>query len=555
MKGIIYSRVSTEGQDYERQTNDLIEYAKRNNIDLICEPLEEKESGFNNDRPKFKELQKLTKEDVDIILVWELTRLSRRSIFLQQTVQDFIDKGIRIYAYKDNFSTHNSDGSVSEMARMVLALTATIAETEAKTLKQRTIAGRTHAVVNKGHAYTYKKVYGYDVVDWKFVVNEDEATLIREMFNMCAKGVSLWRIKEYISSKDNSRSWKGSSIRGILGNTSYYGEHNYKGTIIKTPKIIDKKLFEKANKGLEERSNHRSKGTEKKEITYLLKGLLVCSNCGRHYTHSNKIYKCVSDVSKDYERCGATTVSSPNLDAVIWDLVSNVFKDTINENSLAEKKQPYYTEIAAITNEIHSYEDRIKAIDKESDKHYKLALALSDNPVMYDNAINEIKKLGVSRKGIESEISKLEKNIKLIEDKIQAIEEGSSYVISDATEKNEFIHNVIDKIVVYGNRNQKIFKVLFKAEIEYDIIFYKKCFYYFMNDGCIDYTDTHLIKKLPMNNIINEDILISVTDSNNSMFDDTVFGNYSFEDFFNLLKENKLLIKVLETNYNFNKQE
>ena len=86
MKGIIYSRVSTEGQDYERQTNDLVEYAKRNNIDLICEPLEEKESGFNNDRPKFKELQKLTKEDVDIILVWELTRLSRRSIFVLQTV-------------------------------------------------------------------------------------------------------------------------------------------------------------------------------------------------------------------------------------------------------------------------------------------------------------------------------------------------------------------------------------------------------------------------------------------------------------------------------------
>lgn len=553
MKGIIYSRVSTEGQEYERQTNDLLEYAKRNNIELISEPLEEKESGFNDDRPKFKELQKLTKDDVDIILVWELTRLSRRSIFLQQTVQDFIDKGIRIYAYKDNFSTHNADGSINEMAKMVLALTATIAESEAKTLKQRTIAGRTHAVVNKGHAYTFRKVYGYDFEDWKFVINEFEAALIRDMFKMCAKGISLQRIQEYIRSKDSSRNWKTSSIAGILRNTSYYGEHSYKGTIIKTPKIIEKKLFEKANKGLEERSNHRSKATEKKEITYLLKSLLVCSNCGRHYTHSNKTYKCVSDVNKDYERCGATTVSAPNLDTVIWDLVSTVFKDAINENSLAEKKQPYLAEIASIRKEIQNYEERIKDIDKESDKHYKLAIALSDNPIMYENALNEIKKLGASRKGVESEITKLEKKIKLIEDKITAIVEGSSYVITDNTEKNEFIHNVIDKIVVYGDRSQKIFKVLFKAEIEYDIIYYKKCFYYFKNDGCIEYTDTHLIKKLPMQNKVTESILISVTSSNNTMFDENVFGNYSFDDFFNILSEYKLLKKVIEVEYNFKK--
>lgn len=172
----------------------------------------------------------------------------------------------------------------------------------------------------------------------------------------------------------------------------------------------------------------------------------------------------------------------------------------------------------------------------------------------YENALNEIKKLGVSRKGVEAEISKLEKRIKLLEDKITAIEEGSSYVITDATEKNEFIHNVIDKIVVYGNRSQKIFKVLFKAEMEYDIIFYKKCFYYFYNDSCIEYTDTHLIKKLPMENKITEDILIDVTSSNNSMFDENVFGVYSFEDFFNILSENNLLKKVLETSFNFNKE-
>ncbi len=53
MKGAIYSRVSTENQEYKRQTEELSEYAKRNGIE-ITHIFEEKESGFNKDRPQFK---------------------------------------------------------------------------------------------------------------------------------------------------------------------------------------------------------------------------------------------------------------------------------------------------------------------------------------------------------------------------------------------------------------------------------------------------------------------------------------------------------------------
>ena len=70
MKGAIYSRVSTEQQDYSKQTNELKDYAKRNGIEVVY-VFEEKESGFNNNRPEFEKLRKLTKQDIDIILVWK----------------------------------------------------------------------------------------------------------------------------------------------------------------------------------------------------------------------------------------------------------------------------------------------------------------------------------------------------------------------------------------------------------------------------------------------------------------------------------------------------
>lgn len=71
MKGAIYSR---EQQDYSKQTNELKDYAKRNGIEVVY-VFEEKESGFNNNRPEFEKLRKLTKQD--IILVWEISRISR----------------------------------------------------------------------------------------------------------------------------------------------------------------------------------------------------------------------------------------------------------------------------------------------------------------------------------------------------------------------------------------------------------------------------------------------------------------------------------------------
>lgn len=45
LKGIIYSRVSTEDQEYARQTEDLVRYAKEHNIEVI-RILEEKDSGL-----------------------------------------------------------------------------------------------------------------------------------------------------------------------------------------------------------------------------------------------------------------------------------------------------------------------------------------------------------------------------------------------------------------------------------------------------------------------------------------------------------------------------
>ena len=52
MRGAIYSRVSTEIQDYGKQTDELKDYAARNDIEVKY-IFEEKVSGFKDDRTEF----------------------------------------------------------------------------------------------------------------------------------------------------------------------------------------------------------------------------------------------------------------------------------------------------------------------------------------------------------------------------------------------------------------------------------------------------------------------------------------------------------------------
>lgn len=539
LKGIIYSRVSTEDQEYARQTEDLVRYAKEHNIEVI-RILEEKDSGFNDYRPKFQELLTYTKDEIDIVLVWEITRISRRSIKLQETVLNFIDKGIRIFAYKDGFSTHNPDGTVNSMAKMVLAIQATYAEEEARTLKARTKAGRTFNVVHRGHSHTTNGLYGYNLEDNKLTINEAEAEQVRKMFQMCVDGKSLRAINLYMRGADPIHKWKYGALAFMFKNTTYKGYYMWEGkTKIKTPQIVDEDLWEKAQEAITLRAKKRSNGTEKKEIKYLLKGLLVCSKCGRHYTHSDITYKCVSNASKEYERCGGTNVTDTVLDKVVWKVTSEVYKDAINEDYLADKKKPYLDEIAEITKDMARMASRKRESEKESDKQFNLALKFqSTNPTLYKKVMARIDELGEESQNIDRENDALVNKIAILNKKIKSIDEGSTYEITEQTEKNDFLHKVIDKIVVYGNRTKKILQIFYKMGAIYDLVYYKKKWYYFKNDGCITYTDT---KKLKAEDITVEDVLIEVTTTNNGMFCKDILGGYTFDKYIGILNLHKLL--------------
>lgn len=94
MKVYGYIRVSTEGQNTDRQREALKEYATANSIKYAA-VFEDKSSGKNFDRPQYQTLKESVKSG-DTIIIKELDRLGRNFMDTPKELQYFFERGVKV---------------------------------------------------------------------------------------------------------------------------------------------------------------------------------------------------------------------------------------------------------------------------------------------------------------------------------------------------------------------------------------------------------------------------------------------------------------------------
>lgn len=143
MRVVIYSRVSTTGQDFTRQTEELRDHSDKMNFDVLG-VYEEKVSGIkkNEDRPKLMEMIQFIKENkVDKVLCWEMSRLGRNTIEVLQTINLLNDNKISLYIKNHNIETLNEKGEVNPMSQFMIQILTSVSEMERTTIRQRIKSG------------------------------------------------------------------------------------------------------------------------------------------------------------------------------------------------------------------------------------------------------------------------------------------------------------------------------------------------------------------------------------------------------------------------------
>lgn len=197
VKTVIFARVSTSLQEYDRQVNELTTLANTNgwNVEAI---FTEKISGAkaNTERTELMNMINFVEaKHINKVLVTELSRLGRDTLQVLEVIETLNSKGISLYIQNYNIETLTQDGKVNAMSQFLITILAEVARMERKTIRERVESGYNNYRANGGKVGRktgYKKAE--EVMKTQYI---EEIKLLR-------KGYSLRNISKLTGTSINT---------------------------------------------------------------------------------------------------------------------------------------------------------------------------------------------------------------------------------------------------------------------------------------------------------------------------------------------------------------
>ena len=184
LRAAIYTRVSTEEQtkgfSLEAQEQELIAYAQRKSYKIVGIYQDGGYSGKDFNRPSFQRMMKDLREDkIDVILVWKVDRLSRND----SDVMTLIDKELTPRNKRIVLAAIDMDSSTT-IGRLFISLLGVFANYERAVIIDRVSSGMDQRA-KQGYS-NGGQVLGYDSINGELVINNEEAEIVKLIFEMRA---------------------------------------------------------------------------------------------------------------------------------------------------------------------------------------------------------------------------------------------------------------------------------------------------------------------------------------------------------------------------------
>ena len=440
----IYLRVSTDQQNYDRQKKELLDFCKWKKL-KVKYIFEEKESGRKDDRPEFKRLCELSSEEIQIVVVWEISRLSRKAFMILKVAEDFAQKGISIYALKENLMTLKDDGSWDNNAKLALSLFASMAQTELETLRDRSLSGKKNKILSGEMDYTFKAPLGYIRINGKLAINEDEAEQIRKLFDLYVYGNKSTRQLAI------SYGWTQNRVSFTLKNPVYMGEVKYKydpSIILYVPAIITKELFYKAQDILIHRRGNQL--TQDQRYNNRLRGKIFCGLCGnKMYFSKDKrvsIYTCKTNTHKEQYMYCSTRIAKHKVDEVL----NILLRRRLAENNSTENKEKLVKELAVKNKNIEKINEQQKVIQNRLELLEKKIRTLVDAGLDVKDEVDIRHRLSKDVDNLEENRNIELKDIETLTRSLNDIESMSyEEIVKDSGLRDRVIGDMVESITVY----------------------------------------------------------------------------------------------------------
>lgn len=321
-KCIIWCRVSTFAQEYERQKNELIEMAIKDGFSLEnqiiigsagASAIKLNDIYKNEVNKLFKTIN--TDKDVTTLYAWEISRLARNYLEFYKIYNLIEEKHLQLIIKMDNIRLLNDDGNKNPGSEIIMNIMLTFAKQEMETKKERFKSGKMQKA-SMGIWVGGNLSYGYTINESKQIVtNESEAENVRYIFQSYIAGKSQRELAAEFYKKGVSITL--SLINRILHNERYTGKSfkfkydeldkdnklKFSNLERSYPKIISVEDFENCQE-ISKKNNVKPKA---KNI-YYADGILICPSCGGRCSVQKTSYHCFNAHNK-YMKYGIRTDS------------------------------------------------------------------------------------------------------------------------------------------------------------------------------------------------------------------------------------------------------
>ena len=296
----LYARMSYDKNGEElgvtRQKDELTELAERYGLTILDRYIDNDRSASKDTviRPQYNRLVRDYNADrCSHILVWDIDRLSRRPLQLEQWLESGEKRGTRWYTTEKVYDLTNRDD------RQYIRLKAMMArnEIDLKAARQRAANKQRREM---GKAPMSLPPYGY--VSWS-ELDEVKADRIREVFRRYAEGDSVTGIVRWLNGElddprvpaPKSSHWSQQQVRRMLRNANYAALVSLRGELTgdvgQWPAIVAESTWRKVNHRLDDQaSGLRGLNRDRKWLgTYFYR----CAECdGYMRAHGNASYRC-----------------------------------------------------------------------------------------------------------------------------------------------------------------------------------------------------------------------------------------------------------------------
>jgi len=416
-------------------------------------------------RDEFNRMVEDAKEGkLDLILTKSVSRFARNTLDCVEMERILKSYGVGVKFEKENINTINMSSEVE------LAAIGSIAQEESMSISKNVRLGIQYRMKNG----TYKQgclPYGYKLENDAWAIVEEQAKIVRLIFNSYVNGTSLEKIAKQLTlakiiKNDGTYKWSGKYISYILRNVRYkgdallqksyteefpfkrkvnYGEKDMYYVKNTNPAIVSEEIFDKANKLLDGQGKRYRLNREPKG--YLLSKMMYCTECGTMYRRKSgdvRVYWVCRKKDSDGKLCSSQQIA----EEVIFKGFINMYNRLVNNVEII--LTPIITQLSELRNQRLRSTGMIENINRE-------IAEISEQILMY----REMNTQGYIDSALYLEKSN-EANAKIVmlkkDKKLLMGNDDCEKVIK----KTESLINIIKSTGAIGEMDDKVFKKIVK---------------------------------------------------------------------------------------------